>query len=209
MSTHRAHCLIDWQPSILLPLFGSSRPHGKILHGLKSECFAVTCGCFSFLSFTQTASSALLPTSPRVKESSSGAVGVRAQLRQRKLANSLLQIPPIPLHSLLIPGLIIPKLWQSSAQQTSAESTLNGAQSIFITFQANWSHTSQSAGKAFMQVLFHWDFKESSLSETWGKKRVYFCKMSFMHSFAHLLFLWWNQPLFFHDLCLLFSPSLI
>lgn len=52
----------------------------------------------------------LCPPPLRLHESSSGSVGERTRLRQHKPANSLLQIPPIPLHSRLIPGLIIPTL---------------------------------------------------------------------------------------------------
>lgn len=126
--SHPTHCLTDWRPSILLSVSLVAVGHmGKssTFWGRMFCCY--TRGCFSFLSFTQMASSAFLPPSPHLKESSSSTVGVRARLRQHKPANSLPQIPPIPLHSRLIPGLIIPRLWQSSAaQQTSAESALNG-----------------------------------------------------------------------------------
>lgn len=131
---------------------------------------------------------------PSEKESSSGAPGVRALLRQHKPANSLLPTAPIPPLSLLIPGLIIPRLWQSSARQTSAQSAVNGPTAsplrlrrqpiAYIT--VGWGGTSCT--------LY---FTGTSRSPPWERvrKRIYFCIMSAMHSFAHLLSLWGKQPL--------------
>lgn len=134
-----ASCLLGkWQATL------------RNLTRFKDECFAITCGCFC-LSRSFHTNGPPLPSSlpsPRVNESSSGAVGVRAGLRQHKPANSLLQIPPIPLHSLLIPGLIIPRLWQSpAAQKTSTESALNRpAASILCVEQTSHIHLGPLGG---------------------------------------------------------------
>lgn len=129
-----------------------------------------------------------------LKESSSGAVGVRAQLRQHKPANSLPQIPPIPLHSLLIPGLIIPRLWQSSARQTSAESAPNGPRASSLCFQQTDRIHHSLLGRPLCMLYFTGISRSPPREKS--EKRVYFCKMSDTHSFAHLPFLWWSQTLF-------------
>lgn len=126
-------------------------------------------------------------THTHLKQLSSGAVAVRAQLRQHKPANSLPQIHPIPLHSLLIPGPIIPKLWHSSARQTSAESSLNEPTASSLCFkQPDRIHHSR-LGRPSCAPYFT-GIKGALHEKKIKTRRVYFCKISDMHPFAHLLF---------------------
>lgn len=119
-------------------------------------------------------------------------------------ANSLLQIPPIPLHSRLILGLIIPQLWHSSAvQESSAGSALIGLRVSSLCFD----HMDQGPlGEIFLHALFHWGLSRSPQSPPLPQS-ISVNTME-IHSLAHLLFLWWNQPLFLEDLSLPLSFSL-
>lgn len=150
-----------WHPSTLLPVSLVAATWGNLAR-FKAECFAVTRGCFfSFLFFSFTNS--LLRFSPTLLLSERAvlwcswctSLAQTTQACQQSAADSY-----NPSSQSSYPRPHYPKtLAVISCTAKVRWIRSERAQSIFIMFQANQSHTSRSDREALMHALFHQGLK--------------------------------------------------
>lgn len=163
-SSRPTHCLTDWRPSILLPVSLLAAGHTGESAAFKARVFCCYLWVF-FLSFLLFLSHKLPP--PLLSRPPSDDTG---------LPTHCCRFAPIPLHSCLIPGLIIPRLWQSSAASSpSGESTRSGPRASSLCPQQTQCIHHSRLGRPLCMAYLTGVWRSPPWEES--EKRVYFCQM--------------------------------